>query len=126
MVTAVYVPGLGGGSTPALFSPSVVGLLRSKLNFEGVIMTDSLSMGGITARWSLPVAAVLALAAGNDMLLLGNGDPNYETDAVAAVRSAVMSGRLDRTKLHESAMRVNALRDRWGGRYTPCRPTLIA
>ncbi|PYQ65576.1 MAG: hypothetical protein DMF54_10660 [Acidobacteria bacterium] len=126
MVTSVYVPGLGGGSMPAMFSAPVVGKLRTQLGFEGVIVTDSLSMGGIGARWPLPEAAVMALAAGNDMLLLGNGDPNYEADAVSAVRGAVLSGRLDRTKLHESAMRVNALRDRWGGRYTPCRPALIA
>ena len=111
---------------PAMFSAPVVGKLRTQLGFEGVIVTDSLSMGGIGARWPLPEAAVMALAAGNDMLLLGNGDPNYEADAVSAVRGAVLSGRLDRTKLHESAMRVNALRDRWGGRYTPCRPALIA
>jgi len=126
MVTSVYVPGLGGGSMPAMFSAPVVGKLRTQLGFEGVIVTDSLSMGGIGARWPLPEAAVMALAAGNDMLLLGNGDPNYEADTVSAVRGAVLSGRLDRTKLHESAMRVNALRDRWGGRYTPCRPALIA
>jgi len=115
MVTAMYVPGLGGGSTRS-----------APLGFGGVIMTDSLSMGGIGARWGLPEAAVLALAAGNDMLLLGNGDPNYEAEAIAAVRSAVQSGGLDRTKLHESAMRVNALRDRWGRRVTPCRPPLAA
>ncbi len=63
----------------------------------------------------------MALAAGNDMLLLGNGDPAYEAQAIAAVRSAVLSGRLDRTRVHESAMRVNALRDRWGRRLIPCR-----
>jgi beta-N-acetylhexosaminidase len=120
MVTAVYVPGLGAGSTPAMFSAPVVSRLRTELGFEGVIMTDSLSMGGILARWSLPEAAVMALAAGNDMLLLGNGDPNYEAAAVSAVRAAVLSGRLDRTKLHESAKRVNALRDRWGRHVRPC------
>lgn len=121
MVTAVYVPGLGGGSMPAMFSPAVVGRLRSQLGFGGVIVTDSLSMGGIGARWSLQEAAVLAIAAGNDMIMLGNGDPSYEASAIAAVRSAVLSGRLDRTRLHESAMRVNALRDRWGRRVMPCR-----
>ena len=120
MVTAVYVPGLGGGSMPAMFSSSVVGRLRTQLGFEGVIVSDSLSMWGIGQRWALPEAAVMALAAGNDMLLLGAGDPGYEADAIAGVRSAVVSGRLDRTRLHESAMRVNALRDRWGGRYEPC------
>lgn len=121
MVTAVYVPGLGAGNVPAMFSPAVVGRLRSQLGFGGVIMTDSLSMGGIGARWSLPQAAVMALAAGNDMLLLGGGDPRSEAAAIAAVRSAVLSGRLDRARLHESAMRVNALRDRWGSRLGPCR-----
>ncbi len=126
MVTAVYVPGLGGGDMPAMFSSAVVSRLRTQLGFGGVIVTDSLSMGGITARWSLPEAAVLALAAGNDMLLLGNGDPGYEADAVAAVRSAVLSGRLDRTRLHESAVRVNALRDRWGHRVIPCRTPAAA
>ena len=121
MVTAVYVPGLGGGGVPAMFSPSVVGRLRTQLGFGGVIMTDSLSMGGVGDRWSLPEAAVMALAAGNDMVLLGNGDPGYEAAAIAAVRSAVLSGHLDRTRLHESAARVNALRDRWGRRPGPCR-----
>lgn len=121
MVTAVYVPGLGAGKVPAMFSSAVVGRIRTQLGFGGVIMSDSLSMGGIVDRWSLPEAAVMALAAGNDMLLLGNGDPTYEAAAIAAVRAAVLSGRLDRTRLHESAMRVNALRDRWGKRPTPCK-----
>lgn len=124
ITTAVYVPGLGGGALPAMFSPAVVGRLRSQLGFEGVIVTDSLSMGGISSRWSLPEAAVMALAAGNDMLLLGNGDPAYEAEAVRAVRAAVQSGRLDRARLHESAGRVNALRDRWGHRPMPCRTPL--
>jgi beta-N-acetylhexosaminidase len=122
MTTAVYVPGLGAGTTPAMFSAPVVNRLRTQMGFSGVIMTDSVSMGGIGARYTLPQATVLALAAGNDMILLSNGDPTYERSAMAAVRAAVLSGRLDRTKLHESAMRVNRLRDEWGQPFTHCRP----
>ena len=125
MTTAVYVPGLGGGTTPAMFSAPVVGRLRTQLGFAGVIVTDSLSMGGVGARYSLPEAAVAALAAGNDMVLLGNGDPGYEAQAMAAVRDAVLSGRLDRAALHESAKRVNQLRDRWGRRFVHCRPVKV-
>lgn len=121
MVTAMYEPSLGASTVPAIFSPDVIGRLRTQLGFGGVIMTDSLSLGGIGARWSLPDATVMALAAGNDMLLLSNGDVAYEAAAIAAVRAAVLSGRLDRTRLHESALRVNALRDRWGLRPMPCR-----
>ena len=121
MVTAMYAPALGAGSMPAVFSPAVISRLRTQLGFSGVVMSDSLSMAGLSNRWSLREAAVLALAAGNDMLLLGNADPGYEASAIEAVRAAVLSGRLDRTRLHESAMRVNALRDRWGRRFLPCR-----
>ena len=121
MTTAVYVPGLGGGTAPAMFSAPVVGRLRTQLGFGGVIVTDSLSMGGVGALYSLPDAAVAAIAAGNDMVLLGNGDPGYEAEAIAAVRAAVVSGRLSRAALHDSAMRVNQLRDRWGRRFIHCR-----
>jgi beta-N-acetylhexosaminidase len=122
MTTAVYVPGLGAGTTPAMFSAAVVGRLRTQLGFSGVIMSDSVSMGGVGARYSLPEATVVGLEAGNDLVLLGNGDPGYEAQALAAVRAAVLSGRLDRAKLHESATRVNKLRDKWGRRFTHCRP----
>src|SRR5437588_3745568 len=57
MVTAMYVPGLGGGSTPAMFSASVVGRLRSApLGFGSVIMTDSLSLCGLGLVGSVPHA----------------------------------------------------------------------
>jgi len=120
MVTSVYVPGLGAGKTPAVFSSSVIGRLRTQLNFDGVIISDSLSMYGIGVKWPLPQAAVMALQAGNDMLLLSNGDPSYEVSAIKAVKAAVLAGRIDRTKLHASAQRVNAMRDRWGRALAPC------
>ena len=126
MTTAVYVPGLGGGTMPALFSSSVVSRLRTQLGFEGVIMSDSLSMYGILSRWSLAQAAILALAAGNDMLLLGSPEPASEAAAIDAVRAAVLSGRLDRAAIHRSAQRVNVLRDRWGRHFTACREPAAA
>ena len=125
MVTAMYAPGLGSGSTPAVFSPAIIARLRDELGFRGVIVTDSLTMWGIGRKWSLSEAAVMSLAAGNDMLLLGGAYPSDEDAAVAAVRAAVVSGRIDRAKLHESALRVNDLRDRWG-RPAPCHPAVTA
>ena len=125
MTTAVYVPGLGAGRTPAMFSATVVNRLRTQLGFEGVVISDSLSMGGVGARYSLPDAAVRALAAGNDLILLGYQDPAYERAAIAAVRAAVLSGRLDRAKLHESAVRVNRMRERWGRPFAHCRRAVV-
>jgi len=126
MTTAVYVPALGAGHTPAMFAAPVINRLRTDLGFQGVIVTDSLSMGGVIAHYSLPQAAVLALSAGNDLVLLGNGDPLYEGKAMSAIQLAVRSGRVDRQKLHESALRVNQLRDRWGLPLTPCASSSAA
>jgi beta-N-acetylhexosaminidase len=78
-----------------------------------VIITDSLSMGGIQARMTVPEAAVAALEAGNDLMLLSNGDPAYEAQAVDAMRAAVAAGRVSPAAVRASAERVIALRTRY-------------
>jgi beta-N-acetylhexosaminidase len=113
MTTELIVPGLDPSGTPAVFSRSVVSLLRDRLHFGGVIITDSLSMGGIQARMTVPEAAVAALEAGNDLMLLSNGDPAYEAQAVEAMRAAVTDGRVSIGAVRASAGRVLALRRRW-------------
>jgi beta-N-acetylhexosaminidase len=113
MTTALIVPGLDPSGTPAIFSRPVVSLIRDRLHFDGVIITDSLSMGGIQARMTLPQAAVAALQAGNDLILLSNGDPSYEARAIDAMRAAVDEGRVPLRALRASAERVVALRRRF-------------
>jgi beta-N-acetylhexosaminidase len=113
MTTELVVPGLDPTGTPAVFSRPVVSMLRDRLHFGGVIITDSLSMGGIQARMTVPEAAVAALAAGNDLMLLSNGDPGYEAQAVEAMRAAVAAGRVSPAAVRASAERVIALRKRY-------------
>jgi beta-N-acetylhexosaminidase len=113
MTTELVVPGLDPTGTPAVFSRPVVSMLRDRLHFGGVIITDSLSMGGIQARMTVPEAAVAALEAGNDLMLLSNGDPAYEAQAVDAMRAAVAAGRVSPAAVRASAERVIALRTRY-------------
>jgi len=113
MTTEVVVPGLDPTGTPAVFSRPVVSMLRDRLHFGGVIITDSLSMGGIQARMTVPAAAVAALEAGNDLMLLSNGDPDYEARAVEAMRAAVEGGKVSLAEVRASAQRVIALRRRY-------------
>ena len=114
MTTAEYVPGLDPTWTPALFArPVVTGLLRDRLGFSGVIVTDTLDMGVIVGRYSLPEAAVAAVAAGNDLLLLGSGNSGSEQTAIVAIRDAVAAGVIPAAQVQESAVRSVALRSRW-------------
>lgn len=113
MTTEVQVPGLDPTGTPAIFSRPMVSLIRDHFHFGGVIITDSLSMGGIQARMTVPQAAALALEAGNDLMLLSNNDPAFEARAVDAMRDAVTSGRVSLAQVRASAARVIALRNRY-------------
>lgn len=76
---------------PATFSKvTLSGLLRQDMGFDGLIVTDALVMGGITQRYSPDEAAVLAVAAGADILLM----PGDVEGAIAAVCDAVNTGRI--------------------------------
>ncbi|HWF58487.1 MAG TPA: glycoside hydrolase family 3 N-terminal domain-containing protein [Candidatus Dormibacteraeota bacterium] len=113
MVTAVRVPSLDSSGAPAMFSAPIVRLLRRELGFGGVIVTDSVSMGGVQAIHQVPESAVLALSAGVDWVMLGNDDPAFEDRAVVAMRTAVTDGRVSAAQVQASAQRVIALRQRW-------------
>ena len=114
MTTAVVVPGLDPSGTPALFSRAVVtGLLRERLHFQGVIVTDGLGMGGITTLYALPDATVAAVRAGNDLVLLNSADAGYEASAIEAVKQQVRAGSISLDQVQASAARVTAMRARW-------------
>lgn len=116
MTTAVYVPGLDPTGAPAMLSrPVVTGLLRQRLGFQGVIITDSLSLGGLQAVSTLPRSTVRAAQAGNDLLLLSANDTTLEDSAIAALRAAVASGDVAAADVQASAQRVIAMRLRYPG-----------
>lgn len=88
---------------PATMAPEILtGILRDSLQFKGLVVSDALDMGAIVSTYGPGEAAVTALLAGNDILLM-------PTDPVAAVRSlvqAVREGRVTRTRLDRSVRRV--------------------
>lgn len=89
----------------------LVDVLRGELGFEGVVVTDALDMAGVSAEHGIVGAAVRALAAGADLLLLGAVDgAGLRLDVRAAVREEVLRGRLPEARLREAAGRVDALR----------------
>lgn len=86
---------------PASLSPAVHQILRDELHFNGVILTDDLMMDAITTYTNGTDAAVLAVQAGNDMLLSSDFDTQY-----AAVLAALENGTLSEQQIREAAVRV--------------------
>jgi beta-N-acetylhexosaminidase len=91
------------GTTPASLSePIVTGVLRKELGFPGLVVTDSMQMGGIMSHFAAGEAAVRAILAGSDQVLM-----SADTDAaIAAVKDAVRSGRITEARLDESVKRI--------------------
>ena len=91
---------------PACLSPAVVdGLLRRKLGYSGLVVTDDMDMGAITRKFSKQEAVVRALEAGCDMLVVGRHEGSLR-EIVSALESAVKQGRLSRERLKESRERI--------------------
>lgn len=86
---------------PASLSPAVHDILRDELGFDGVIMTDDLIMEAITDYTGGENAAVLAVQAGNDMLVSSDFVTQYN-----AVLAAVQDGTISEGRIRESAIRV--------------------
>lgn len=95
---------------PASLSPKVLThLLREQLGYQGLIITDDLNMGAIEKSYPLPEAAVQALYAGSDIILICHSlmnDPKQLEIAIDAVESAVLSGRLSQASIDASYQRV--------------------
>jgi len=89
---------------PATVSPVIGGILRNDLKFSGLIVTDALSMSGLTIYFNQDEAAVRALEAGADLLL----KPADNDAAFRGVREAVRSGRITEKRIEESARRILA------------------
>ena len=98
-------------NTPATLSPKILhGLLRQELGFHGLIVTDAMDMGGITVRFSPGEAAVRAVAAGADCLLM----PPVPDAAFESLQGAVKSGRISKERLDESVRRILQAKARLG------------
>jgi beta-N-acetylhexosaminidase len=109
MVTHEMLPAVDS-NLPASLSPAVVtGVLRNELGFDGVIVTDSLYMGALNVRWSIPQAAVLAVEAGSD-LLIGPYDPQLVSDSRDALKQAIASGAITRARITASVRRLLTLK----------------
>jgi len=105
------VVAIPSGAVPATVSaPIVTGVLRNELGFKGLVVTDAMRMGGITSYYEPGEAAIRAILAGADQILL-SGDTDA---AIKAVVEAVRSGRIPEARLDESVARILEVKKRLG------------
>lgn len=104
MVGHLVVPGLTNGQPATLSSEAIDGLLRTELEFDGLVMTDAFNMDAIADMMNNAEAAEQSLIAGVDLVMLGSLADAEAT--VAQLSRAVQAGRLDEQTVNESFLRV--------------------
>jgi beta-N-acetylhexosaminidase len=113
MTAHVLVPALDE-DRPATLSPSIVeGLLRRELGFEGVILSDDLEMKAISARYSVPAAAVAAIQAGCDAVLVCGGEVDLQAQTLEALVRAVEGGAIAAARLDDAWQRLKRAKERF-------------
>lgn len=104
MVAHIVVRAVDASQPATLSGPVVDGVLRRGLGFRGMTVTDALEMAAVSRRYGPEEAAVRAVLAGNDVLLM----PANPAQAVAGLVNAVNQGRLPKARLEQAAARMVA------------------
>ena len=89
-------------------------LLREKLGFKGVIVTDDMQMGAVIQHYSLKESILLTIQAGTDILLFGNNlkyDPELPTKIYDSIMELIAEGKISKERIEESWKRIRAMKE---------------
>jgi beta-N-acetylhexosaminidase len=113
MTAHVLVPSFDE-QKPATLSPAIVqALLRDELKFPGVILSDDLEMKAIAKTYTVPDAAIAAIAAGCDGLLICSGDVDVQAATLEALVHAVEEQRIPYKRLEDALTRLRRAKERF-------------
>jgi beta-N-acetylhexosaminidase len=117
MTAHVLVPALDKARI-ASFSPAVIGgLLKGALGFNGVVISDDLGMKAVSATLPLGEAAVEAIGAGCDAVLLCNSGPQEQVEAIEALIRAAESGVLSTARIEDAFGRQRRVKERFADSF---------
>ena len=117
MASHVAYDGLTDGLPSTLSAPIMRNLLREELGFEGLVVTDAMVMRALVDRHPIPEACVQSIAAGADVVMPLDRQP----EVLAAIADAILSGALPEERIADALDRIDALdaRVRAAGRLSP-------
>lgn len=113
MVAHILYPQLDPGKPASISAAIIGGLLRGEMGYQGVVITDDLTMGAIMKHFDLGTAAVDSVKAGSDILLVAHGYDN-EQRVRQALLNNIKNGKLKESRIDESVHRILALKQKYG------------
>lgn len=122
MTAHVRYPALDSEAPATLSDQIITGLLRERIGFRGVVMTDDLKMAAIAKTYGPGEAAVRAMKAGADLILIGH-DEDGQLAALEAVAKAVRQRRITEARIEQSLLRILEVKEKF---LLPYRPADLA
>lgn len=118
MTAHIFNAHLDPGYPATLSTPTITGLLREQLGWEGVVITDDMGMGAITQYYGFETAIERSILAGADILAYANNSPAFDPTiprrAFEAIRGLVESGVIPESRIDQSYRRIMRLKVRLG------------
>ncbi len=118
MTAHLLVPALDEAQ-PATLSPGILALLRGELGYPGMVVSDDLEMQAIGKRWTPAEAAVAAIRAGCDTVLVCTGNVDVQASVLEALVKATETGALPLARLDDAVARVARQKARFLGKPRP-------
>ena len=120
MIAHILLPKIDPNNPASFSKPIITDLLRKKMNFDGVVITDDLTMGAVVNNYDLGEAAVEPLKAGSDIILVCH-DYEKEVRVIEAIKKAVETGKITEERVDESLYRILSLKKKYGLSDEPVR-----
>ena len=112
MVAHILMPNIDNRFPSSMSEDIITGILRNQLGFEGVIVTDDMTMDAIEDNYEMGEAAVQAIKAGNDIVLIAHEYNNIQR-AIEAIVQAVKDGEITVERINESVDRIIKLKEKY-------------
>jgi beta-N-acetylhexosaminidase len=112
MVAHILLPKIDAENPASLSTATITDILRKQLNFDGVVITDDVTMGAIMKNYDLAAAAVQAVKAGNDIVLVAHKYENALT-TMKSLKEAVQAGEITEQRIDQSVYRILKLKQQY-------------
>ncbi|SDJ53455.1 beta-N-acetylhexosaminidase [Salimicrobium halophilum] len=112
MIAHIFLPQIDGTYPSSMSKEVITGMLREDYNFEGVVITDDLTMGAITNQYTVAEAALQTVKAGGDLLLMAH-NPDLISAVSDSLKAAVENGEISEERINESVERIIQLKEKY-------------
>jgi len=112
MVSHILLDKIDNKNPSSMSKTVITGILREKLGFDGVIITDDMEMKAITENYTIEDASVKSIIAGCDILLIGSGT-EYVNKVIDAIKEAILNGHISEERIDKSVSRIIKLKSEY-------------